>query len=38
MNLGQLLEAHLGWEQVFLGHKIEMAVFEEVEEKKIVES
>jgi DNA-directed RNA polymerase subunit beta len=37
MNLGQLLEAHLGWGASVLGHKIGMPVFEEVEEEKIVE-
>ncbi len=37
MNLGQLLEAHLGWAASSLGEKIAMPVFEEVEEIKIVE-
>jgi DNA-directed RNA polymerase subunit beta len=37
MNLGQLLEAHLGWGASTLGHKIGMPVFEEVEEERIVE-
>ncbi len=36
MNLGQLLEAHLGWGASTLGHKIGMPVFEEVEEERIV--
>jgi len=36
MNLGQLLEAHLGWGAVNLGHKIGMPVFEEVEEERVV--
>jgi len=36
MNLGQLLEAHLGWGAINLKHKIGMPVFEEVEEEKIV--
>ncbi len=37
MNLGQLLEAHLGWAAKELGQKIAMPVFEEVEEKYISE-
>ena len=37
MNLGQLLEAHLGWAAQTLGQKIAMPVFEEVNEDKIVE-
>jgi DNA-directed RNA polymerase subunit beta len=37
MNLGQLLEAHLGWAASSLGEKIAMPVFEEVEEDKIVQ-
>ena len=36
MNLGQLLEAHLGWAASTLGEKIGMPVFEEVEEERIV--
>lgn len=36
MNLGQLLEAHLGWAASTLGEKIGMPVFEEVNEEKIV--
>jgi DNA-directed RNA polymerase subunit beta len=36
MNLGQLLEAHLGWGASTLGHKIGMPVFEEVEEERII--
>ena len=31
MNLGQLLEAHLGWAARTLGQKIAIPVFEEVE-------
>jgi DNA-directed RNA polymerase subunit beta len=37
MNLGQLLEAHLGWAQSVLGKKVGIPVFEEVEEQKIVD-
>jgi DNA-directed RNA polymerase subunit beta len=37
MNLGQLLETHLGWAAEKLGHKIALPVFEHVEENKIVE-
>ncbi|HYM65410.1 MAG TPA: DNA-directed RNA polymerase subunit beta [Candidatus Sulfotelmatobacter sp.] len=37
MNLGQLLEAHLGWAAAALGEKIAMPVFEEVDEDKIVQ-
>jgi DNA-directed RNA polymerase subunit beta len=36
MNLGQLLEAHLGWAAINLDQKIAMPVFEEVEEEIIV--
>lgn len=36
MNLGQLLEAHLGWAASTLGEKIGMPVFEAVDEVKIV--
>ncbi len=36
MNLGQLLEAHLGWAQAQLKEKIAIPVFEEVNEEKIV--
>ena len=36
MNLGQLLEAHLGWAEITLGEKIAAPVFEEVNEEKIV--
>ncbi|MEO8581338.1 MAG: DNA-directed RNA polymerase subunit beta [Patescibacteria group bacterium] len=35
MNLGQLLEAHLGWAARELGYKVALPVFEEVEEDKI---
>ncbi|KKP80204.1 MAG: DNA-directed RNA polymerase subunit beta [Candidatus Levybacteria bacterium GW2011_GWB1_35_5] len=37
MNLGQLLEAHLGWAARELGQKIAMPVFEEVDEGNIEE-
>ena len=37
MNLGQLLEAHLGWAARILGLKIAVPVFEDVREEKIVE-
>ncbi len=36
MNLGQLLEAHLGWGASNLQHKIGMPVFEEVDEERVV--
>ncbi len=36
MNLGQLLEAHLGWGAGKQGHKLALPVFEEVNEEKIV--
>ncbi len=36
MNLGQLLEAHLGWAARTLEEKIAVPVFEEVDEEKIV--
>ena len=36
MNLGQLLEAHLGWAAGSLGQKIAIPVFEEIEENDIV--
>ncbi|PWU23302.1 DNA-directed RNA polymerase subunit beta [Candidatus Cerribacteria bacterium 'Amazon FNV 2010 28 9'] len=35
MNLGQLLEAHLGWAAQKLGYKVAIPVFEEVDEQKI---
>lgn len=35
MNLGQLLEAHLGWAARELGYKVALPVFEEIEEDKI---
>jgi DNA-directed RNA polymerase subunit beta len=35
MNLGQLLEAHLGWAARELGYKVALPVFEEVEEDRI---
>ena len=37
MNLGQLLEAHLGWAESNANKKVGIPVFEEVEEEKIVE-
>jgi len=36
MNLGQLLEAHLGWAAQKLGQKIAIPVFEKVPEDKII--
>ncbi|MBI5465158.1 DNA-directed RNA polymerase subunit beta [Candidatus Gottesmanbacteria bacterium] len=36
MNLGQLLEAHLGWAAAKLGKKIAIPVFEKIPEEKIV--
>ncbi|MCL5432768.1 MAG: DNA-directed RNA polymerase subunit beta [Patescibacteria group bacterium] len=36
MNLGQLLEAHLGWAAQKLGMKIAVPVFERVEENRIL--
>ncbi len=35
MNLGQLLEAHLGWAARELGYKVALPVFEEVDESRI---
>ncbi len=35
MNLGQLLEAHLGWAARELGYKVALPVFEDIEEEKI---
>lgn len=35
MNLGQLLEAHLGWAARELGYKVAVPVFEEVQESSI---
>lgn len=35
MNLGQLLEAHLGWAAQKLGYKVAIPVFEEVPEENI---
>lgn len=35
MNLGQLLEAHLGWAAQKLGYKVAVPVFEEVPESRI---
>lgn len=35
MNLGQLLEAHLGWAAQKLGYKVALPVFEEVNEEVI---
>jgi DNA-directed RNA polymerase subunit beta len=37
MNLGQLMEAHLGWAAKELGYKVALPVFEEVPESKITE-
>lgn len=37
MNLGQLLEAHLGWAAKELGEKVAIPAFEEMEEQNIVE-
>lgn len=37
MNLGQLLEAHLGWAAQKLGYKVAIPVFEEIHESKIAE-
>lgn len=37
MNLGQLMEAHLGWAAQKLGYKVALPVFEEVEETLIHE-
>jgi len=36
MNLGQLLETHLGWAAYKLGYKIALPVFEHVSEDKII--
>ncbi|MBI4058378.1 DNA-directed RNA polymerase subunit beta [Candidatus Gottesmanbacteria bacterium] len=36
MNLGQLLEAHLGWAAQKLGYKVAVPVFEPISENKIV--
>ncbi len=35
MNLGQLLEAHLGWAAKKLGYKVAVPVFEKIDEEKI---
>jgi DNA-directed RNA polymerase subunit beta len=35
MNLGQLLEAHLGWAESTLGEKVAAPVFEELDEERI---
>lgn len=35
MNLGQLMEAHLGWAAQALGYQVALPVFEEVKEEKI---
>ena len=37
MNLGQLLETHLGWAVHTLGYKVAMPVFEHVSEEKVIE-
>ena len=36
MNLGQLLETHLGWAADEIGYKVALPVFEHVEEERIV--
>ena len=36
MNLGQLLEAHLGWAAQKLGYQVAIPVFEKIDEDKIV--
>src|SRR5207244_2796392 len=37
MNLGQLLEAHLGWAASKLGVKVAVPVFESISEQRIVD-
>ena len=37
MNLGQLLETHLGWAATELGYKVALPVFEHFDEDKIVQ-
>ncbi|MCL4208167.1 DNA-directed RNA polymerase subunit beta [Patescibacteria group bacterium] len=37
MNLGQLLEAHLGWAAKQLGYKVAIPAFEKIDEEKIWE-
>jgi DNA-directed RNA polymerase subunit beta len=37
MNLGQLLETHLGWAAEKLGYKVGLPVFEQIPETRIVE-
>jgi len=37
MNLGQLMEAHLGWAAKELGYKVALPVFEETNEDKITQ-
>lgn len=37
MNLGQLLETHLGWAADKIGYAVDAPVFEEVREEKVVE-
>ncbi len=37
MNLGQLLEAHLGWAELNLDSKVGIPAFEEIKEERIVE-
>ncbi len=37
MNLGQILEAHLGWAAQKLGQKVAVPVFEKISEDRIVE-
>ncbi len=36
MNLGQLLETHLGWAADKIGYKVALPVFEHIEEEKII--
>ncbi len=38
MNLGQLLEAHLGWAAYKLGHKVALPAFEKVSEERIFDT
>jgi DNA-directed RNA polymerase subunit beta len=37
MNLGQLLETHLGWAAQKLGYKLAIPTFEEIKEERIIE-
>lgn len=38
MNLGQLLEAHLGWAAQRLGYKVALPVFEKLQEQRIFDA